>query len=406
MNSRMPMARLIVLMCSFLGLTLFGMHAVPALLPLFKDIWSLSNTEAGWIAGIPYLTYLIGVSFVGITDRIDARRMLIMGAVINVLGYGGMGLVDGFWGAMVFRTLQGLGLAWTFMPGVKAIADRMTSENKGRATSIYVSSFAICSSFSLVIAAEITEVFGWRWAFTLPACTNLLAAGLILFLLSPVRPANAGGRLKIIPDFRPVLGNRITLGYVIASFTHNFELLGVRAWTVTFLTWAVATRGDIAGSFMGNFNVPLVATLLILIGVPTSMAGGELGHRIGYARAAFLVMATSAVAAAFVGFSAAWSLWLLAGLVLLHNCFVLADSGVLNAGAINAATPGQAGNTVAAFGAAAAAGGLVGPVLVGAILDLTGGGQDATSWGWAFASLGVVVFGGAMAVRVLSWRRG
>ncbi|MFP6746281.1 MAG: MFS transporter, partial [Alphaproteobacteria bacterium] len=289
----MPMGRLIVLMCAFLGLTLLGMHAVPALLPLFVDLWSLSNTEAGWLAGIPYLTYLIGVSFVGITDRIDARRLLILGACINVLGYGGMGFADGFWSALAFRTLQGLGLAWTFLPGVKAIADRVAGGDKGRASSIYVSSFAICSSFSLVIAAEITDAFGWQWAFALPAIGNLMAAALILLLLPPAAPAKRPQTpFKIIPDFRPVLRNRVVLGYVIASFSHNFELLGVRAWTVTFLTWAVAMRGDIPL----DFNIPLVATLLILIGVPTSMAGGEWGHRIGHARAAFLVMAASALA--------------------------------------------------------------------------------------------------------------
>ena len=404
----MKIGPLIVLMCSFLGLTLLGMHAVPALLPLFTGIWSLSHTEAGWIAGIPYLTYLIGVSFVGVTDRMDARRMLILGALINVAGYGGMGFADGFWSAMFFRTLQGLGLAWTFMPGVKALADRMAggnniSGNGGRATSLYVSSFAVCSSFSLVIAAEISTAFGWQWAFALPAISNLAAAVLILILLPPVVPAGAVDNkapFKVVPNFRPVLRNRTALGYVIASFTHNFELLGVRAWTVTFLTWAVATRPDIPA----EFNVPLVATLLILIGVPTSLAGGELGHRIGYGAAAFLVMAASALAAVFVGFSAAWTLWALVGLVLAHNVFVLADSGVLNGGAVNAAAPGQAGNTVAAFGAAAAAGGLVGPVIFGIILDRTGGGQTAASWGWAFASLGVAIFVGAAAVRLLSWR--
>jgi len=115
-------------------------------------------------------------------------------------------------------------------------------------------------------------------------------------------------------------------------------------------------------------------------------------------------MAASALAAVFVGFSAAWTLWALVGLVLAHNVFVLADSGVLSGGAVNAAAPGQAGNTVAAFGAAAAAGGLVGPVIFGIILDRTGGGQTATSWGWAFASLGVAIFVGALAVRLLSWR--
>ncbi|NQV61377.1 MAG: MFS transporter [Alphaproteobacteria bacterium] len=403
----MPMRRLLILMCTFLGLTLLGMHAVPALLPLFVKMWSLSNTEAGWIAGIPYLTYLIGVSFIGITDRIDARRMLILGAIINVAGYGGMGLADGFWSALFFRTLQGLGFAWTHLPGVKAISDRVPGENKGRAASIYISSFAVCSSFSLLLAAETKDAFGWEWAFVLPACTNLIAAGLIFFMLPPVVPeGKAGGhgappiQWRIIPNFRPVLRNKPALGYILGAFAHHFELLGVRAWTVAFLTWVVAARPDIPD----GFNVPLVATLLILIGVPTSMAGGEFGHRVGYARAAFLVMSASALAAVFVGFSATWSLWALIVLVLMHNCFVLADSGMLNGGAVNASDPTQRGNTVAVYGIAAAAGGLLGPVLFGVILDQTGGGQSAGSWGWAFAAMGIVVLAGAILVGLLSWR--
>ena len=56
-------------------------------------------------------------------------------------------------------------------------------------------------------------------------------------------------------------------------------------------------------------------------------------------------------------------------------------------------------------GIAAAAGGLLGPVLFGVILDQTGGGQSAGSWGWAFASMGIVVLAGAMLVGLLSWRR-
>jgi MFS family permease len=228
-----------------------------------------------------------------------------------------------------------------------------------------------------------------------------------LFLLPPAVPEGktdgyspAPVQWRIIPDFRAVLGNKPALGYIFGAFAHHFELLGVRAWTVAFLTWVMAVRPDIPD----GFNVPLVATLLILIGVPTSMAGGEFGHRMGYARAALLVMSASALAAVFVGFAATWSLWLLVGLVLMHNCFVLADSGVLNGGAVNASDPAQRGNTVAVYGVAAAAGGLIGPVLFGAILDHTGGGQSAGSWGWAFASLGIVVLGGAIMVGLLSWR--
>ena len=167
---------------------------------------------------------------------------------------------------------------------------------------------------------------------------------------------------------------------------------------MAFLTWVAAARAEIPD----DFNVPLMATLLILICAPTSVVGSEIGHRISYARAAFLAMTGSAMVALLVGFAAAWPIWLFALFVFAHNILVLADSGALNAGAMNAAEPAERGATMAAFGTAAAAGGLIGPVLFGAILDLTGGGQTAASWGWGFAALGLVMVVGAVAVKGLS----
>ncbi len=396
----MPFRRLLILMCAFLCLTLLGMHSVPALLPLFAEMWALSNTEAGWLAGISYLAYLFGVPFVGITDRIDARKMLILGALINAVGYAGMGFADGFWSALVYRGLQGLGFAWTYMPGIKAMSDRTTGPDKGRGAAIYVSSFAIGSSLSVWIAAEITTLYGWEWAFVVPAIGNLLAAGLLIVLLPPVTLDNPVKAIRILPDFRPVFKNRASVGYVIGSFAHNFELQGIRSWTVTFLAWAAVARPDVPS----DLNAPLIAMLLILIGLPTSFVGAEFGHRIGYARTSFLAMSISALFAVLVGFSAAWPIWLFVGLVVAHNLMVLVDSGTLNGGTINSANPEQRGNTVAAFGTASAAGGLLGPVLLGVILDATGSGKTAESWGVAFALLGVTVLAGGIAVRVLSWK--
>lgn len=394
----MPFRRLVILMCAFLWLTLLGMHSVPAMLPLFTKMWGLNYTEAGWLAGINYLTYFFGVVFIGITDRVDARRLLIIGALCNVIGYGGMGLADGFWSALFFRGIQGLGFAWTYMPGIKAMSDRIPGDAKGRAAAIYVSSFAVGSGVSVWIAAEVATAFGWQWAFVIPAISNILAAGLLLQCLPPVDLGKSGEPRKLLPDFRPVFRNRASVGYVIGVFAHNFELQGIRSWTVTFLVWAAAAQPDIPI----DFNAALAAMVLILIGVPSSFVGAEFGHRIGYARTSFIAMVISAVFAVAVGYSAAWPIWAFIALIVGHNLMVLVDSGTINGGAVDTADPAQRGNTVAAIGAASAAGGLVGPVLLGYILDVTGGGQSVESWGMAFAVLGIVILGGGIAVRVLA----
>src|SRR5258708_31170869 len=85
-------------------LSMLGSSSFSALLPEFQALWHLSNTEAGWISGIFFAGYVLGVPvLVGITDRVDARPVyllsLVMAAVAS-LGYAF--LADGFASAFIF----------------------------------------------------------------------------------------------------------------------------------------------------------------------------------------------------------------------------------------------------------------------------------------------------------------
>jgi MFS family permease len=198
----------------------------------------------------------------------------------------------------------------------------------------------------------------------------------------------------------PVVRNRPVLGFGFGAFMHAVELLGVRAWSVAFYVFAAIQFGheDII------WLIPIAVTLLILIGSPTSFAGGDAGVKWGYARVTALLMIASGVISCFVGFSAAWPLWLLLALILAHNLLVLADSGVVNAGAVAVAEAGSRGTLIMFMALANAAGGLVGPVLFGVVLDAGGGPESVTGWGWAFASLGIAVISGGAMVWLLGRR--
>ena len=343
-----------------------------------NGIWGLTSTLA-----IPFLT---------ITDRIDARRIMLAGALANTVGFGGFALfADGFTSALLFRGIQGLGFAGTYMVGVKAIGDRIAAEDRPKATSRYISSFPICASSSVVISAELARAFGWHAAYALPACSAFAAFLLALLLLRPAKP-EAGPKRSLF-DLGPVVRNRPVLGFGFGAFMHAVELLGVRAWSVAFYVFAASQYGGMDLVWL----IPIATTLLILIGSPTSFAGGDAGGHWGYARVTALLMIASGLFACFVGFAAAWPLWLLLALILGHNLFVLADSGVVNAGAMAMAEAGSRGTLIMFMALANAAGGLVGPVLFGVVLDATGGPESVTGWGWAFASLGfAVISGGAM----------
>ena len=68
---------LVPLLCLTLVLSTTGFANFVALIPEFSDLWSLSNSEAGWISGIYLVGYVIAVPILaGSTDRVDASESI------------------------------------------------------------------------------------------------------------------------------------------------------------------------------------------------------------------------------------------------------------------------------------------------------------------------------------------
>ena len=393
-------------MCFYLGLTVLGFHGSAALLPQFIDLWHLSATEAGWLLGVMSLFALLASPAIALTDRVDARWVMLAGTAFNIVGYAGFGLfADGLASAMCFRALLGVGFVLSYMPGVKAMGDRLDHEHQAQATAIYVSSFSICSSLSVVTAGTVAAYAGWRWAFAVPVVSNLMAAAMLLFFLPPARQQRLAGAASAKPpglfDFGSVTSNRPAMGFVVAGFSHSVELLAMRGWTVAFLAFVATLHPGSAP----DWNLSLIATLLILVGVPTGMFGGTLGTRFGLARVATVVLLLSALVSMVVGFAGRWPYWLFfLGPLLLHNILVTADAGVLSAGVMSRADPQRRGSTVAFYTMVGSVGSFIGPVLLGTVLDATGGRQSANAWGFAFASIGVVGLISALGLHRLAGR--
>ena len=148
-------------------LTMQGVFTFSSMLPFFFEEWKLDSVDAGWISGIYYGAYMISVMIlVSLTDWIDAKKIYISGALVTLLSCAGFALlVEGFWTAILFRTLGGIGLAGTYMPGLKALTDRLSGTSSIRATSFYTSSFGVGSALSFLIGGYILEWFPWETAF-------------------------------------------------------------------------------------------------------------------------------------------------------------------------------------------------------------------------------------------------
>jgi len=393
-------SRLVFGLCAALALTMTGVFAFPALLPTFVAEWGLSKTEAGWIAGLYFAGYAgVAPPVIALTDRIDARLVMLGGTLTTAVAAAGFALLaSGFWSALAFRILAGAGLAATYLPGVRALVDRYRGAHASRAVSFYTSSFSLGTALSFFVAGETAAAFGWRSAFAVCALAAL-AATVVPFLLAPVTPERAASAPAALLDFRPVLRNHRALAFVLGYGVHCWELFAVRSWLVAFLVFGLTL--DTGGCGSPLCSPTMIATLSGLVAMAASILGNEICVRFGRRRVITLVMLLSVVAAAGFGLAAGLPYPLLAAVALLYAAVIQLDSAALTAGTIEAAAPGQRGATLAvhAFVGFGCAG--IGPLVLGVVLDASGGGATASSWGFAFLSVAAVGTLGPVAMLLL-----
>ena len=120
-----------------------GTMYFPALLPSFQAEWGLTNTAAGWINGVFFAGYAVtSPILVGLTDRVDARRIYLPCAFLATLSLLLFGwLAEGTWTAAALRLLAGIGLAGTYMPGLKALSDNVAGPKQSRYIVFYTASY-------------------------------------------------------------------------------------------------------------------------------------------------------------------------------------------------------------------------------------------------------------------------
>lgn len=387
--------RLVLFLCLAEIVSMAGFSSFAALLPLFQSSWGLTHTEAGWISGILFVGYVGAVPvLVTLTDRVDARRVYIVAALVTAAAHGGyIFFADGFWTALILRAVAGLGLAGTYMPGLRMLTDRMAPQWASRGLAFYTASFGVGVSVSYVAAGALGAT-DWRGAFALAALGALAAAAMAAFGVRPV--ALEGRRDGHLLDFRPVLVSRRAMGYVLAYAAHNWELFAYRAWVVAFLVFCLDGRG-------GGATATTVAAIVALAGVPASILGNEMALRFERHRVVIAVMLSSALLAPLVGLSAELPFSAVVGLSLLYGVMVAGDSAAITTGALQASPPGYQGATMAVHSCVGFVGAVAGPLAVGAVLDVVEPGR--LGWVLAFATIGGSGFVGAAIIAFLNRRR-
>src|SRR5262249_33941728 len=213
---------------------------VPAVMPQHLiPLWHLTASEAGLMASAYAVGHLLaGAGVPALTRPIPAPPALPLRFLVirpSTLAFGVV--ADGLLSAIVIWGLAGIGFAGAYMPGLKALTDRLGPGESSRSVTLYTATFSVGVGLSFLVSQLAADALGWRWAFYV---TSLGPLAMIVppLRMAAVKPKTSSRRLL---DFKPVFRNRPALGYIFGYGAHCFELYALRTWIVAFWSY-VATH--------------------------------------------------------------------------------------------------------------------------------------------------------------------
>jgi MFS family permease len=376
--------------CALLG---FACYAV--VLTTLQDEWHLSNLESGLIASAFFFGYMLAVPLAtALTDRVDARKVYLVGGLSATLGLLGMAFFAfNFWTALIFMAINGAGLAGTYMPGLKILSDRIQTGELTRHIAFYTAFFGIGTGFSYLCSGWILSAFGWHYVFSIIALGPFSAFLIVLLFIPPLQHEKWKGPINIrvhdifpVDKWKLVLQDKNASGFIFGYTAHSLELFASRSWLVAFFAFCTVVTGE---TFF--LAATTLAGIINFFGVPSSILGNEIALRIGRQKWVCIVMVTSAALGIALACSTGQSWWLIFALAVGHAIFIMADSSTLTAGLVISAQENIKGAAMGLHSLMGFGGGLLGPAIFGFMLDLFGSRTSQSSWIWAYVS--VVIWG-------------
>ncbi len=390
--------QLIAAACLIEILSMMTLSTFPSLIPVFRTEWGITNTEAGTISGLFFAGELLAVTVLSLlTDRMNAKPIFIVSLALGAVSAFGFMLSNDVWMAGFWRTLQGVALGGTYMPGLKILTDHLPVSHRARGTSFYTATYYLAAGFSYFLALEAEPLVGWEGTFALAGIGPTIAM-ILAFWVIPSSPPPAEKPDTALFDFRPVLRNKRALGLSILYGLHNMELIAFSSWLIPFFVFSQSVQS--AGAWGADLNLGSVAALVSIVALPASIIGNEIAQRIGRQVVIMSVMVGSATVAVGFGALGTGLFFVLVFVAFVYSVFIAADSSTISAGVIHVADPKYKGTTISMYSVFGFTGAAIGPIIFGGALDVFGGETNETAWFIAFSTIAALGLLGPIAL----WR--
>ncbi|MFN3338205.1 MAG: MFS transporter [Dietzia sp.] len=361
-----------------------GYGLVAPVLPQFARSFDVSVTAASVVVSAFAFFRLVFAPAGGfLVDRLGERWVYMSGLLIVVVSTLATGFAQTYWQLLVFRGLGGLG-STMFTISAMALLTRLSPPGaRGRIAGLYATAFLIGNIGGPVLGGLLAG-FGMRVPFFVYSFTLLVATGVVaVFLRGGRRPSADDG----MPDQEalPVREALRHSGYraaLVSSFVNGWSSFGVRVAIVPLFAAANFDAGaGIAGTALASFAVGTAAVISV---------AGWLSDRYGRRPLVIGGLLVSGVSTLVLGWCDTVPLLVAASVVAGMGAGVLNPAQQASvADVIGADRAG--GKVLATFQMASDSGAILGPVLVGLVVDLFG------------YTAGFALSGGLLLAAVVPW---
>jgi MFS family permease len=371
--------------------------------PILKRELQLTNTQLGLVFSAFATAYACcGVPGAWLSDRFGARRLLTLSGLIWSVATIGTGLVWGLASLVVARLLVGAGEAPIYATAARVISNWIPEYRRGLAQGVMHGCGRLANALAPLIVTGLIVFMTWRLSFVvLGVVTIFFFVFLYVWFRDEPRthPAITDGELAVLRRSSGKVTTGRTLEPIVwpdllrrvwpasaACFAHGWMLWFFLNWVPSYFSTRYGMKIEASAIF---------STLVLLGGTLGTMTGGVLSdwhfrktkNRLR-ARRDIIIFGFLSSIVGLVPLLLSDNLVINAtGLGVAFFLSELADSPLWLVGAEVA--PKHAGTSSALTFAGMAVAGAVSPLIVGKLLDATGG-----NWSIAFmASIAVMILG-------------
>ena len=349
------------------------MVSVMAMAPVIQRDLSLSVTQVGLLVTAYYGAQTVGAFPAGgLVDRLGVGWSLVLAQVILIAGAISLSQANDFAAAFGSCAIMGLGYSLTNPASARGVLEWFPPERRATAMGIKQTGVSIGGVLAAGNGALVTLL---SWQSIMWIIAGVTAASALLSLRLAERPSwRAGGSFRsVIAHLSEVVRDR-NLGLLFAAGGfYNMGQMNFFAYLTLFMREAAQASQPVAGL---SLAIAQAASAVGRIGwgvvSDTVFRGKRKTLVVGLCGTAVILLAAMAAVGLWWGVAVGIALALALGLT------IASFASLMQTLAVEAVAPRLAGSAMGYSLVGTALGGMVGPPLFGAVVDLTG--NFANGW--------------------------